>query len=85
MLKIDTLDYAERFVVKQQKSGKDVRWDNYDIVFFRPAPWGASSKNGAYRHGQWGFENRYEVDGNGEWNIDWRDVRDVRPDRRVGN
>lgn len=82
MLKIDTLDYAEKFVSKQQRLGNDVRWDNYDIVFFRPAPHAASSKNGAFRKDKWGFENRYEVDGNGEWNIDWRDVR---RERRVGN
>lgn len=83
MLKIDSLEYAETFVKKQQRLGVDARWDNYDIVFFRPAPWAASSKNGAYRAGQWGFENRYEVNGNGEWHVDWRDVQ--RRDRRVGS
>lgn len=82
MLKIDSLDYAERFVKKQQRLENDVRWDGWDIVFFRPAPWGASSKNGAYRHGEWGFENRYAVNGDGEWNIDWRDVR---RERRMGS
>lgn len=75
MLTLDSPDNAERFVQKQKRLGNDVRWDNYDIVFFRAADHGVYSKDGAFRNGEYGFENRYEVTENGEWRIDWRDVR----------
>lgn len=81
MLTLDSVDRAERFVNKQQTLDNDVRWDNYDIVFFRPAPQGAFRKQGAFRNGQWGFENRFAVSEKGEWNIDWRNVRRAKGTR----
>lgn len=78
-LTLDSPHKAERFVKKQKSLGNDVRWDNYDIVFFRQADNGMTSKNGAFRDGVWGFENRYPVTEDGDWKIDWRDVR--RPKR----
>ena len=75
MLTLNSLDKAERFVTTQQQAGIDVRWDGWDLVFFRPADHGYYSKNGAYRNGVWGVENRAAVNGNGEWVVDRRDVR----------
>lgn len=72
---IKSVKQAENFVSQQKRLGNDVRWDNYDIVFFRAAEQGIYSRDGAYRNGEWGFENRFTVDGNGEWNIDGRNVR----------
>lgn len=75
MLTIKNLRDAEKFVVKQKSLDNDIRWDNYDLVFFRPAPQGVYSKDGAFRNGQWGFENRVPVTDAGTWEIDHRNVR----------
>ena len=66
---------VEKFVQQQQALGNDVRWDGYDLVFFRKADSGIFSKAGAFRNGVWGFENRVQVNGKGEWEIDYRNVR----------
>lgn len=75
MLTIKTPAEAERFVRRQQRLGNDVRWDNYDMVFFREAPQGVYSKSGAFRNGKWGFENRVPVSEKGTWEVDYRNVR----------
>lgn len=81
MLTIKTLPEAERFVTRQQRLGADCYWDNYDIVFFRPAQQGMYSKNGAFRNGQWGFANRSPVTDNGTWDVDFRNVRRAKNNR----
>jgi len=69
---------SEKFVRQQQTLGNDLRWDGWDMVFFRPDERGVYSKDGAYRNGQWGFENRVTVNENGIWEIDYRNVRRTR-------
>lgn len=66
---------ADKFVIEQKQLGNDVRWDGYTMVFFRPASNGIYSKDGAFRNGEWGFDNRIEVNEKGLWEIDWRNVR----------
>lgn len=66
---------VEKFVSQQQALGNDLRWDGWDLVFFRPAAQGVYSREGAFRTGEWGFENRVKVDGNGMWGVDFRNVR----------
>lgn len=75
MLTLSTPNEAEKFVRKQKRLGNDVRWDNYDMVFFREAPQGIYSRHGAFRNGAWGFENRVPLNEEGKWEIDWRNVR----------
>lgn len=75
MLTINTPVEAERFVRRQQRLGNDVRWDGWDLVFFREAPQGVYSKDGAFRNGAWGFENRSPVNAAGQWEVDYRNVR----------
>lgn len=70
---------ADKFVKQQQELGNDVRWDGWDMVFFRQADQGVYSKDGAFRSGVWGFENRVPVNDKGLWEVDWRNVR--RPKR----
>lgn len=72
---IKSLSKAEKFVANQQKLGNDVRWVGWDIVFFRPEPAGIYSKSGAFRGGQWGFENHSPIEPDGTWRIDNRNVR----------
>lgn len=78
---LSSLTNAEQFVAEQQALGNDVRWDGWDIVFYREADHGIWSPDGAFRNGTWGFDNRYAVNGNGEWEID---AKDVRRSKRVG-
>lgn len=79
---IKSVKQAEKFVNQQKRLGNDVRWDNYDIVFFRKSEKGVTSKDGAFRNGEWGFENRFAVNESGEWNIDGRNVRRGKRTRR---
>lgn len=74
MLTLKSLSKAERFVKSQNDKGNDLRWEGWTIISFAPDEAAIYSKNGAYRHGVWGFENRYAVNDQGEWNIDRRDV-----------
>lgn len=66
---------VKRFVEQQQALGNDVRWDGWDLVFFRPAEAGIYSKDGAFRNGVWGFDNRVSVNDAGVWEVDFRNVR----------
>lgn len=72
-----TLGYkkAEKFVIEQKDLGNDVRWDGWTMVFFRPSPAAVYSTDGAFRGGEWGFDNRIEVNQKGLWEIDFRNVR----------
>jgi hypothetical protein len=74
MLTIKSLEKAERFVKSQNNKGNDLWWEGWDIMSFAPNEAAVYSKNGAYRHGAWGFQNRYAVNAQGEWEIDRRDV-----------
>lgn len=76
------LKSAHRMVREQQALGNDVRWDNYDIIFFRgdTANPGATahaitSPAGAFRKGIWGFENRVSVGTDGLWHVDVRNLK----------
>lgn len=74
MFIIKSLDRAERFVKQQKSLGNDVFWDNYDIVFHRVDARAISSKNGAFRNGQWGYRNVFSAGRDG-WAIDPRNIR----------
>lgn len=82
---MNTLNLGEKkidaFVDEQIALGNDVRWDNYTLVFFRPEPKGIYSPAGAFRNGTWGLENRTDLDNDGIWKIDWRNVK-RRPKRK---
>lgn len=75
MLRLAGMKRAEKFVKQQQALGNDVRWDGWDIVFFRESEKGVYSKDGAFRKGTYGFENRVSVSNDGVWEVDFRNVR----------
>lgn len=75
MLTLQNLSEAERFVARQQRLGNDVRWEGWNMIFFRPSEKGMYSKHGAFRNGEWGFENLSPVTEEGTWEIDYRNVR----------
>jgi hypothetical protein len=81
MLEFD-IKSAHRMVNQQKAAKNDVRWEGWDIVFFRPAEHAIHSPAGAYRGGTWGFDNRVVVNSEGKWLVDPRNVRRIR---RAGN
>lgn len=72
---------AHKMVSEQRKAGNDVRWDGWDIVFFRKAEAGIHSRDGAFRSGHWGFDNRVVVNSEGIWQIDTRNIKRLRRTR----
>lgn len=72
---------AHKLVRAERAAGNDVRWDGWDIVFHRPAPHAINSPAGEFRNGGWGFKNRFEVDSEGMWNIEERNLRSLRRSR----
>ena len=66
---------VEKFVKEQQALGNDVRWDGWDMVFFRPSPKAIFSNDGAFRNGVWGFDNRVSSNEQGVWEVDFRNVK----------
>lgn len=81
MLTINTPAEAERFVARQQRLGNDVRWENYDMVFFRESEKGRTNKDGAFRNGVWGFDNRSPLLSDGTWAVDYRNVKKAKRNR----
>lgn len=75
-----SLDFsgAHKFVREQRRFGSDVRWDNYDIVFWKPTHHGFTNKKGAYRNGRWGMESRVVVSEQGTWEVPNKNVKSVR-------
>lgn len=71
------IDSVDAFVAEQKARGNDVRWDGWDLVFFRKNRdnRGFTSKYGAYRHNNWGFETRVEVNSYGKWKVPARSVK----------
>jgi hypothetical protein len=71
------LDYksAHRFVREQRSIGNNVRWDGWDMVFWKPTRYGFSSVDGAFYRGRWGIESRIPVDSNGVWKVPARNVK----------
>lgn len=81
-MRLEGLWTADKFVAVQKSRGNDVRWDGWDIVFFRPDPRAVySAADGAFRNGQYGFENRVPVSNDGAWEVDSRNVRSARRPR----
>lgn len=73
------LDYsaAHRFVREQRKMGSNVRWDGWDIVFWKPTRHGWTNKNGAFdrKKERWGVESRVVVGTDGIWKVPNKNVK----------
>lgn len=77
MLNLD-IKAAHKIVREQRAAGNDVEWQGWDIVFYRPAEHAMHSVNGVWRNNQWAFANRVEVNSEGMWSIDPRNIKRVR-------
>jgi hypothetical protein len=74
----------EAFVTRQQKLGNNVRWNGWTLEFFRPSEQAIYNvESGVFRDGQYGFLNRVEVNNDGHWVIDWRNVKKDRIERHT--
>lgn len=73
------LDYnsVDEFVTTQKEKGNDVRWEGWDLVFFRKSRnhSGWSKREGAYRNDNWGFQTRVTVGNDGKWRVPNRNVK----------
>lgn len=58
---------AHKFVREQRRAGNNVRWSNYDMVFWRPTPRGFKSTTGAFYRGRWGIQTIIKVNDRGLW------------------
>lgn len=65
---------VEKFVKQQCELGNDVRWDGWDMVFFRPSPKAIFSRHGVFRNGEWGYDNRVSPNEKGVWEVEYRNV-----------
>lgn len=72
-----TMNYEEAHAFVE-KARIDVRWENYDLVFFKPTPFGFTNVSGAYRKGKWGMESRVTVSDDGTWKVPAKNVKTTR-------
>lgn len=84
MLRLKNPETADKFVAEQKKLGNDVRWETFGktLVFFRPDDRGITSKDGAFRNGRWGFDNRVEINDEGVLEVEYRNVKKAHRDNR---
>lgn len=73
------LDYnnVDTFVTEQKALGNDVRWEEWNLIFFRESKnqAGWSKRDGAYRNDNWGFQTRVTVGADGKWRVPNRNVK----------
>ena len=78
------LDYsaAHTFMREQHRLGNKVRWEGWDMVFFKPTHYGYKDVNGAFRDGRWGVEKRVPVNAVGQWEVSKKNVFTARKSGR---
>jgi hypothetical protein len=72
-----TIEKADGFVAKMQRKGIKVKWDGWDIVFFKPDRLAYEDPAGRRWGNQWGFETRISPNSAGKWLINYRLSRGV--------
>lgn len=69
------IDKVDNFVAKLQRKGVDVRWDGWDMVFFKPDRRALRSAKGRRLGSEWGFETVVSPDNQGQWLVNHRLAR----------
>ncbi len=72
------LKRSDEFVKNQQNHGVDIRWDGWEMIFFREYPTAVFSKDGVFRNGKWGYEQRVSPNVKGVWEVDFRNIKRIR-------
>jgi hypothetical protein len=62
-------DQAHEYVAKQQRKGKTVFWNGWDIISFQNNPAGFMRKDGAFMNGKWGTKKTIKVNKFGKWRL----------------
>lgn len=70
-----TFNKVDSFVAKLQRKGIQVRWDGWDMVFFKSDRRALRNKSGKRWDSEWGFETRVSPNSQGKWLIPHRLVR----------
>lgn len=70
-----TIDKVDGFVSKLQRKGVDVRWDGWNLIFFKEDKNGLRSAKGRRLGNRWGFETTISPDERGQWLINYRLAR----------
>lgn len=65
-----TIDNVDGFISKLQRKGVDVRWNGWNIVFFKENKGALGSPNGRRLGSRWGFEKIISPNRQGKWLID---------------
>lgn len=79
---------VEKFFKVQRGLGNSIRWDGWDLVFFRPVKTAMYDPTGVWdeTQGSYGYETRVTPDEKGLWRIDFRNVkRSARPNKDSGS
>lgn len=72
-----SIDKVDNFVAKAQRKGTDVRWNGWDMVFFKPDRRALRSPRGRRRGNEWGFETTVSPNEKGMWLVNYRLLRGV--------
>ena len=67
-----TIDKVDGFVAKLQRKGVKVRWDGWNMVFFKADRRAPRSPNGRRLGNEWGFETVVSPSEQGTWLVNYR-------------
>lgn len=70
-----TIDKADGFVAKLQRKGIKVRWDGWNMVFFKADNRAQRSPKGRRLGNEWGFETIVSPNSDGKWLVNYRLAR----------
>ena len=70
-----TIDKVDNFVAKMQRKGIKVRWDGWDMVFFKADRRALRNPSGRRDGNEWGFETVVSPNKQGKWLVNHRLVR----------
>lgn len=70
-----TIDKVDGFVAKLQRKGVKVRWDGWNMVFFKADRRALRSTKGRRLGDEWGFETVVSPDAKGQWLVNYRLAR----------
>lgn len=73
-----TYDRADGFVAKLQRKGVDVRWEGWNIIFFKEDRRALRATSGKRWGERWGFETVVEPNGDGRWLVDYKLARGTK-------
>lgn len=70
-----TFNKVDSFVAKLQRKGIDVRWNGWDMVFFKEDRYAMSSPRGKRRGERWGYETVVSPNSAGKWMVGYHLAR----------